>query len=456
MSIITNAVQYILDLGASAMLPVILTIFGLILGQGFKKSFRAGLTVGVGFIGINLVIGLLSQYAGGAAQAMVERLNLNLNVLDVGWPVAASITWATPIAVILIPILFIVNIVMLALNLTKTMDVDIWNYWHLIFAGGVIYYATGSLPLCILCALIHAIVTFKLADWTAPAVGSFLGLPGVCLPHAETVAWAPVCYTLNRVWDKIPGLNKINVTGDTLKKKLGLLGEPMMLGLILGLIIGVLAGFDSKSVILTGINMAAVLVLLPKMVALLMEGLMPISEGAREFIQKKFPGKEVYIGLDAAVATGHPTVVTVSLIMIPITIALAFILPYNRMLPYADLAVLPFTVIWAVVASRGNIVRSVLNSTVMLCAIFFIATNLAEATTTMGHAVGFAFPEGATQISGIDASCHILVWIFAKFCDPSNMPMLIAAAVVLVAYFGMWYLCRNDVKAQAEAESAQA
>ena len=41
MSIITNAVQYILDLGASAMLPVILTIFGLILGQGFVKSFRA-------------------------------------------------------------------------------------------------------------------------------------------------------------------------------------------------------------------------------------------------------------------------------------------------------------------------------------------------------------------------------------------------------------------------------
>ncbi len=336
MSIITNAVQYILDLGASAMLPVILTIFGLILGQGFVKSFRAGLTVGVGFIGINLVIGLLSEYAGGAAQAMVERLNLNLNVLDVGWPVAASITWATPIAVMLIPMLFIVNIAMLALNLTKTMDVDIWNYWHLIFAGGVIYYATGSLPLCILCALIHAVVTFKLADWTAPAVGSFLGLPGVCLPHAETVAWAPVCYTLNRVWDKIPGLNKVDITGDTLKKKLGFVGEPMFLGLVLGIIIGALAGYDSKSVILTGINMAAVLVLLPKMVALLMEGLMPISEGAREFIQKKFPGKEVYIGLDAAVATGHPTVVTVSLIMIPITIALAFLLPYNRMLPYAD------------------------------------------------------------------------------------------------------------------------
>jgi galactitol-specific phosphotransferase system IIC component len=38
----------------------------------------------------------------------------------------------------------------------------------------------------------------------------------------------------------------------------------------------------------------------------LMEGLAPIAEGAKTFIQKRFPGKEVYIGLDAAVVTAHP------------------------------------------------------------------------------------------------------------------------------------------------------
>ena len=82
MSIITSAVQYILDLGASAMLPIILTIFGLILGQGFVKSFRAGLTVGVGFIGINLVIGLISSYAGAAAQATPQIYQSHLPLLQ--------------------------------------------------------------------------------------------------------------------------------------------------------------------------------------------------------------------------------------------------------------------------------------------------------------------------------------------------------------------------------------
>ena len=63
------------------------------------------------------------------------------------------------------------------------------------------------------------------------------------------------------------------------------------MGLILGIIIGLLWGYDAKGVMTLGIQMAAVLVLMPRMVALLMEGLIPISEGARSYIQKRFPGK---------------------------------------------------------------------------------------------------------------------------------------------------------------------
>ena len=105
-------VNYILDLGAAAMLPIILTIFGVILGQKLSKSFRAGLTVGIGFTGLNLVIGLLSDSIGKSSQAMIERLGLQLDILDVGWPIGAAITFATPIAVILIPVIFIFNIIM--------------------------------------------------------------------------------------------------------------------------------------------------------------------------------------------------------------------------------------------------------------------------------------------------------------------------------------------------------
>lgn len=79
-----KVLDFIVGLGPQVMMPIIITIFGLVLGAKFGKSLRAGLTVGVGFVGLNLVIGLLGNTLGPAAQEMVQRLGLNLTVIDVG------------------------------------------------------------------------------------------------------------------------------------------------------------------------------------------------------------------------------------------------------------------------------------------------------------------------------------------------------------------------------------
>jgi PTS system galactitol-specific IIC component len=54
-------------------------------------------------------------------------------------------------------------------------------------------------------------------------------------------------------------------------------------------------------------------------------------------MQKRFAGSEFYIGLDSAVATGHPSAIATALILVPITIVLALIVPGNRVLPFGDL-----------------------------------------------------------------------------------------------------------------------
>jgi galactitol PTS system EIIC component len=452
MDIIKDSVQFILDLGPSIMLPIILTFFGLILGQKITKSFRAGLTVGVGFVAINLVIGLLAGSLGPAAQALVENLGLKLDILDVGWPIGAAISFGTPVALLLIPLVLILNIILLATNFTKTMDVDIWNYWHFIFAGSVAYYAFDNMFIGLAVGLLTAAIIFKLADWTAPVIEHHFGLPGVSLPHAETVNFAPLMYALNKIEDKIPGFNKLNADPETIQKRFGLFGEPIMMGLILGIVLGALARYDLAGILTLGIQLAAVLVILPRMVALLMEGLIPISEGAREFIQKKFPGKEVYIGLDAAVVIGHPANMAVALLMVPITIFLAVILPYNRMLPFADLAVIPFTVIWAVAASRGNIIRGLINAIFTMALVFFLATNLAPLTTEMGQAVNFDFPEGANLISGIDVGSHVIPWIIIKIIDIKNSTSVLIGLGSAAVYGAIWYWVRNDIRKQYAEE----
>ena len=448
---IKEAVDFVLDLGPTIMLPIIMLVFGLILKQGFSKSFRAALTIGIGFVGVNLVIGLLMEALGPATQAMVESLGLSLDILDVGWPIGAAMSFGTPVAPLMIPLILILNVILLSLNWTKTLNVDIWNFWHLIFAASIAYYAYDNMFLAIFVGLLVTAITLKLADWTAPAVEHHFGLKGVSMAHSETVNFAPLMYASNRIIDKIPGLNKLHADPETLKKRFGIFGEPLVMGLVLGVLIGLLGGYDAKGVMGLGVQMAAVLILMPRMVALLMEGLIPISEGARDYINRKYPGKNVYIGLDSAIVIGHPANMAVALLMVPITILLAVTLPYNNMLPFADLSVLPFTVVWAVAAARGNIIRGLINSIFAVMIVFFIATNLAELATTMGRAVGFAFPEGASLISGIDLGSHILPWIILRLLDPSN-PYFIAALGAALIYGLLWYWVRNDIRKQYAKE----
>ena len=95
------------------------------------------------------------------------------------------------------------------------------------------------------------------------------------------------------------------------------------------------------------------MLLLPRMVALLMEGLIPISEAAEQFVRKRFPGRELYIGWTPLWPSGHPAAIAASLIMVPIVLAMAVIVPGNQVLPFGDLATIPFIVCMMVPIFRG-------------------------------------------------------------------------------------------------------
>src|SRR5580704_7516560 len=170
MDAVARGVHYVLDLGAPVMMPLIITLLGLALRQGFAKSFRAGLTVGVGFVAVGLVVGLLVNVVGPKAMAFAEVLGLQLDILDVGWPMGAAVSFASPIAAALIPAVLALNVLLVVTRFTRTVDVDLWNYWHFIYTGALVQAATGSVVEGILAACITAFVIFKVADWTAPAV----------------------------------------------------------------------------------------------------------------------------------------------------------------------------------------------------------------------------------------------------------------------------------------------
>lgn len=420
--------SFIQGLGVSVMMPIVLTILGCILGAGFGKSLRAGLTVGVGFIGLGLVINsLLGTTLSPAVQEMVNRFGLSLTVVDVGWPAAAAIAMGSTVGLIIIPLGLVVNIVMLLTNTTQTVDVDIWDYWHFAFTGALVSIVTNSYVLGIIAAILNMIVIMVLGDYTAPLVEESLQMPGVSLPHGFTTAYAPIAMLFNWIFDKIPGVRDIDINTDTLQKKFGVFGEPILVGTVIGLVIGVLAYWDGGNVAASitkvlslGVSLGAVLVLIPKMAALLMEGLLPISDAASTFVNKHFKNRgKIYIGLDSAVGVGHPVTLAISFILVPLCIFLAVILPGNKVLPFADLAVIPWMFVLITPVVRNNGFRGIFIGLIVLTVGLYIATDLSPLITTAASNVQFDMG-GAAAISSICDGANPLTWLIVRIGGIAN------------------------------------
>lgn len=430
-------------------MPIVLTILGVLFGAGFGKSLKAGLTVGVGFIGLNLVINqLMGTDLAAGVTAMVERFGLELSVLDVGWPAASAIAMGSIVGTIIIPLGLLVNIVMLLTNTTQTADVDIWNYWHFAFTGALVAIVTDNAAFGIAAAIINEVIVLIVGDVTAPLVEKSLGLPGVSIPHGLAGAYAPIAYAVNWIIDRVPYLNKIDINVRTMQKKFGVFGEPILLGSIIGLLIGLLAGYGllpataadgstTPSVLSIAVLMGAVMVLIPKMAALLMEGLMPVSDAASAFIQKRFQNRgKIYIGLDAAVGTGHPVTLTMALILVPVSIFLAFVLPGNKMVPLADLAVIPYMLVLVTPIVHENGFRGLLTGIVVLAIGFYIATDLSPLITSAAANVGFDMG-GAAAISSICDGANPLTWIITRSAGvlgPLGLGICAIAAVALAIW----------------------
>jgi PTS system galactitol-specific IIC component len=411
MQTIQSIFDFLTGLGSPVMLPIIIFILGLILGQKAGRAFISALTVGVGFIGLGLVITLLFDALGPATSALVDATGIQLNALDVGWGVAAAIAFGTAVGSLVFIVALGVNLIMLVFNWTKTLNVDMWNYWHYAFTGSLVYLVSGkNLVLGLIAAAIHAVVALLIADWTAKDVQDFFKIPGVSIPQGWAITSVPIIKGLNWVVDKIPGLRDINWDIEGMQKRIGLFGQPIIMGATLGLLFGLIAyGFDTK-VLMLAVQMAAVMLLIPRIIAIFMEGLTPLSEAARAFMQKRFEGREFYIGLDSAILIGHPITIAAGIILIPITLFLAAILPGNSTLPAADLAATAFFIAMVPPLTNGNFFRSILYGTIIMVMVLYIASAFAPLLTQIANDIGYAIPEGAVEITGLSGG-NWIAWV---------------------------------------------
>lgn len=419
MNIVIDALNWISSLGPMIMMPIIILILGLFFRIKLNTLLKSALTVGIGFAGVNIIINWFISQVGPSVQLMVKNWGIQTSIMDVGWPARAAATWSFPLAAVMVFIILGINVLMLIFKKTNTVMVDFWSYNHYIFVAALVYYATDkNIILAVIFGAIDAIISFKLADWTTPLVEDYFELEGVNFPTANSVGWAPLAWLLNKLWDRIPGLNKVDARPEKIQERFGFVGEPMFMGFVIGLVIGLLAKEPVDKVLIVGMSTSATMVLTPKMMQILMEGLLPFANSVKKFLNVKFPGNNFTMGVDAALTVANSSAIATGIIMVPITLVLAAILPGNKLLSISDIAYQAMWLsAWPVAFSKGNIIRGILSTTIITACVLLIATSLAGIHTQLALAGGFQLPAGMTQISTEDAGTHIIGFILMKIAE---------------------------------------
>lgn len=439
-----QVLQYIVNLGASVMIPIVIFIIGVVFRAGVGKSLKAALSIGVGFTGINLVIQLLTNNLGKAAEAMAKNFHLGLDVVDVGWPGTSPLAWASELGLIAIVVSIIVNIVMLFTKMTKVVNVDIWNIWHMTFTGALVYIASGSYWLGIAGVIVHAIIAYKLGDWFAKDTKEFFELEGIAVPHGTSAYCGPIAVFVDAVIEKIPVINKINFNAVDMQKRFGAFGEPVTVGLFMGILLGILAGYGVKETLQLAIQTAAVMLLMPRVIKPIMDGLTPISKQARKHLQSKFGGQDFLIGLDPALLLGHSTVVSASLIFIPLSIFIAIILPGNEVLPFGDLATIGFFIAMGVAIHQGNLFRIILSGSIIIAITLWIATQMIPLTTQLALNAGTINSDTGISVGAMDQGGSPITYIMVQLVNLKQPIGFIAIGIFyLFCLFLTWKRARK-------------
>ncbi|MDI3529394.1 MAG: galactitol system component [Thermoanaerobacter sp.] len=428
--------------GAAVLLPIIILIFELILRVKPTKALRSALYIG---IGLNGLVSILNPYfmglIGKAVSDMINSTGVHLQYVDTGWALLAAVGYSTTIGALVIPIGILINIIMLLLHWTDTLDLDLWNFWHWAFIGSLAYYATNSLLYGILTTIAVEMFLLIIADITAPTMQKFFNLPGLAFPHASGQGITLIAVPLKWFFDKI-GLTKIQVSSKTIRKRFGILGDAVVIGFIISFVIGIIAwknklgSMDTWAGILSlGIGTGAFIYLYPKATAALLEGFATLSDKVREILSKRGVNRQLNFGMDSALTIGHPDVLTTGLLTMLTTVPLIFFLPGNRFIMLADLGVTPFFLASAATAIMGgNIIASYITDVIGVTITLYTSSAVAPLFAKTVKTIGIALPNTGSAVVGADMRpVHGLFYLLGK--SPIGLVIAFTGIFIMLFFF---------------------
>ncbi len=398
------------------MLPIIILVIALAVRLPLQQALQSTVLLAAGFAGVFIAFNFFVTNISPAVQQLSAVRGLSYPVLDVGWPPLAAITWASPLAIISIPMVLVLNIAMLALGLTRTIYIDIWNYWHFALLGALVMTSTGSMALGLSAVVLIAVYCFKMTEWTAPDIEREMGLKGISASPVSVNGLVPYFACVDWLLQRTPLLKDMSYNPECIAQRnqkdagfsmLSLLSEPMVMGLGMGVALGLAADYSLQATLELGVHIAAVMFILPQCAGLIGKAMMPITSALRDQVARRFPGRtNLVVALDTGFLMGHKSVIVTGLMLMAIAIVIALVLPGNKVLPLGDLPNLISVMALAVLMLRGNVVHAVLAGIPVIVMFLLIASELAPMYTSLALKAPSFNAQGLGQITAFTDGGH--------------------------------------------------
>lgn len=444
----------------SVLMLIVLTVISVIVGVKISRALEGGIKLAISITAIGAVMNILTTSFSQALQAFVERTGIELSITDVGWAPLATITWGSPYTLYFLLVMIIVNIVMLLLNKTDTLDVDIFDIWHLAITGLFAMYMGANLLVTTLLVIFIGVLKIINSDLMKPTFNDLLDAPDenpMTTTHMNYMM-NPIVMLFNKIIDKLfPFLDKYDFDAAKLNSKIGFWGSKSAIGVYLGIFIGLLAGMKIMDTLTLAFTAATCLELFSVIGQWFIESVEPLSQGIADFANKKLGGRTLNIGLDWPFIAGRAEMWASANILAPIMLLIAIILPGNKVLPLGGIIAMGLTPALLVV-TRGRILRMILIGIFMLPVFLWYGTLIAPYATEAAKSVN-AFPQGLSESalithSTLEGPIEKFVAYFVGLANSQGGKQILIALVVMAVYLALFLWYRKEMLKRNEEYKA--
>lgn len=438
--------------------PIIIFVICKIFRTPTKRAFQSSVLVGVGLMGMSFITSAFGSVLTPLIQRMVDASGISKPALDIGWQAVAAVCYSTDLGMMFIGVGLLFQVIVWFLKITDIfMPSDLWNNYSISVWGSFLFLLCGNMPLAFALMLFVNLVTLLIAEVMQKRWSTYYNYPGCAMTAPHHMGDAPMYLVLNVVFSKL-GLDKIKADPNSIKKKIGFMGEPMYIGLFIGMVLGIVGNIDRLATIAgwgniaqVAVTCAAVMAIFPRVAGMFAAGFGALTEFSHKTLKKSKWGKdrEFIVAVNDALGYGEAATLTTGLLVIPFGILIAFLMPGNLVIPLMVLPSLPYMVEVPVSLSNGNVVKSLLMALIVFTAKLLMASYWATAFTQVAAEVGFeaaveAVAAGTFVIGFIMSNCTAGLITMAFL---TQNPLIIGVVVLLyLVLFVAWK--KNKVRVQ--------